>query len=1043
MASWNPSPTIGGANWSGNAQLATKNQLLSSIEGLYDDLKDFNFSTISVSTLNVPNWISTPVLYVSDIQGARIDISGIVFDASGLFYAPVVSSQTGNFQNITNISIMQFTFKPEFTGNIQVSFDLGLGQALGGFLAGLGAAIGGAFIGIGTAVGLAIQGAEQGIATMIAGRPQNFINNYTYETINFTSQLQVSTLGNAYPAYSSIFRTVSSVAADSVPGREIFTSTIFYPGQICIRSVSDPFNLISGDANLNTSTIQSFGQWVPLQGLEPEDIYANSISTNYISAGQIVAGLAGFETLVSPNATFCNASILNNLSNAYNAPHFFDLGSSGDAQIIGSINQWNFQTDQPIVFSQLGQPETIVPGAILTLGTGAQSLLQISSITGTGNFTANTGYFSSLIVNDLIVVSTLSTLYQQQAINVLSTNLVTASLVSTNYLQANNYVAPVNISSFLGNPIGQFDIKKYDFVVSTTYNQVSSLTQNILNYSLNIQIQDQTSFNLNIAETPFGVNYNLTPQNVTQWASTLMIFNDYLNPGAVTLPVASAFSNANLTGTFDIQTQYNPQTPGYFAPFYVVQTWIPGSEFSTFSTFLQASGPNPPTPVPLVSQRYFIGKSGWIESIQNNPTPYQTSNNNTFSIYQDINDTTISATDRLNLNAGEIFFDGTMNFSYLNTGKINAVTGDIRKIKTDRLQVSTIAANTILTSTLVANPLTGGLNTYYYKSTISWNAYPQTTNPLNFTFSNDSPDFLPQYTLIPNFVGNNYFTSYNQTSWNNSVWLNTTSFTIGAPSVYLGDLNQPLGTYAAKFWINNDTGLSPAYALPVQVITSAGLTTLGNIPGNTFGLIQTTNGTTWTLTCNVPNPQGSTKAAFNNIFNIEQQYQQTNLTNTQNLYIQSPNTTLTTGTFFFNADQIRTLSHKYGNYATAGLNSYPIGIENNVYQDNGMVFSNVPAASDYWQSDATNILYNITNQIFYDANSWILQVIPSRFRTNKCQVVSWDVQPAVFPIPGGGVCYGYNRYIQVIAGPGGPGNNTTDNWNWYMAIPKNYCSYLL
>lgn len=253
------------ANWTGQTTYATKKQLVSSIGGLYEDLQDFQFSTISaVSTLTVLDWLSAPVLYVSDIKGASIDISGILIDASGIFFAPLVSTQTANITQITNMSVMQFTFKPTFTGNIQVSFDLGLGEAIGGLLAGLGAAVGGGLIGVGTGVGLAIQGAEQGIATMIAGRPQNFITQNTYETINFTSQLQVSTLGNAEIAYSSIFRTVSSSSANSVPGREIFTSTIFYPGQICIRSASDPINLISGDSNLNTSTLQSFGQWVPL-----------------------------------------------------------------------------------------------------------------------------------------------------------------------------------------------------------------------------------------------------------------------------------------------------------------------------------------------------------------------------------------------------------------------------------------------------------------------------------------------------------------------------------------------------------------------------------------------------------------------------------------------------------------------------------------------------------------------------------------------------------------------------------------------------------
>jgi len=286
--SWSPGAVLAGANWQGNPPLITKNQLLSTSAGLYDDLKDFNFSTISVSTLNVPLWISTAALYVSDIKGANLDISGIIIDASGVFYAPNVSSSKSEFNLTIVSSIAMKGFDNLF--DLDVSFDFGLGQAIGGALGGLGALIGGGTIAVGTGAGLAIQGAEQGIATMIAGRPQNFISQTNYETINFTTQLQVSTLGYASPVYSSIFRTVSSISPGEVPGREIFTSSFFYPGQICIRSVSDPFNLITGNSNLNTSTIQSFGQWTSFEGLEPENIVANSLSTNFISAGNAYVG---------------------------------------------------------------------------------------------------------------------------------------------------------------------------------------------------------------------------------------------------------------------------------------------------------------------------------------------------------------------------------------------------------------------------------------------------------------------------------------------------------------------------------------------------------------------------------------------------------------------------------------------------------------------------------------------------------------------------------------------------------------------------------
>ena len=274
--SWNPNLSLGGANWQGNAPLVTKNQLFSTTAGIVDSIA---LSTVSTfTTLTATDWISTRTLYVSTIEGAKIDISGILVDASGVFATNQVSSGVGSF-NLTLVSSM--AFKGIDLGGIDVSFDFGLGQALGGLLGGIGALVGGGLIGVGTGVGLAIQGAETGIATMVAGRPQNFISQDRYETVNFTSQLQVSTLGSNYPVYSTIFRTVSSISADQVPGKEIFTSTLFYPGQICIRSVSDPMNLITGDSNLNTSTIQSFGQWVPLIGLETDNVVADTVSTNF------------------------------------------------------------------------------------------------------------------------------------------------------------------------------------------------------------------------------------------------------------------------------------------------------------------------------------------------------------------------------------------------------------------------------------------------------------------------------------------------------------------------------------------------------------------------------------------------------------------------------------------------------------------------------------------------------------------------------------------------------------------------------------------
>jgi len=181
----NPTPSLQGSLWSGNQQLATKTQLLSSISGLYADIQDIELSSITiadlkVSTLTSANWISTPELYVSSIIGGGLQVNDALLQIS-----------TGDF---SLVSLSTLSLKGIDLGGINLSFDLGLGNALGGLLGGLGALVGGAFIGIGTGVGLTIQGLETGLATLINGRGENFINNNFFETINVSTQLQISTL---------------------------------------------------------------------------------------------------------------------------------------------------------------------------------------------------------------------------------------------------------------------------------------------------------------------------------------------------------------------------------------------------------------------------------------------------------------------------------------------------------------------------------------------------------------------------------------------------------------------------------------------------------------------------------------------------------------------------------------------------------------------------------------------------------------------------------------------------------------------------------
>ena len=395
---------IQGASWAGSQKLATQKQLVSSIAGLYSDIQDIEISSITVtnlkvSTLTASQFISTTFLNVSTLRAENLDISGISFDASGIFFAPTVSSTQGQF---SLLSLSTLSLKGLDLGGINLSFDLGLGSALGGLLGGLGAAVGGAFIGVGTGLGLAVSGAEQGIATLIAGRPENYINSNVYETINFTSQLQLSTLGNAYPLYSSVFRTVSSSSANTVPGAEIFTSSFFYPGTTCIRTVSDPFNLITGDSNLNTSTIQSFGQWQPVftpyfSSLSTIALTASNVRTSNLVASNVDI-LYNFN---EPGIFMSNSSVeVNSFNEPYSGQQNSDFFTSTSTERAYYANRFAVGNFYPSTLwnpptSTLGASSSAVPVDL----TGYANFTQIFQQAGLPNTLCTAYNISSLILD--------------------------------------------------------------------------------------------------------------------------------------------------------------------------------------------------------------------------------------------------------------------------------------------------------------------------------------------------------------------------------------------------------------------------------------------------------------------------------------------------------------------------------------------------------------------------------------------------------------------------------------------------------------------
>jgi hypothetical protein len=659
----NPSPSLQGALWNGNQQLATKKQLLSSISGLYADLQDlsgFNFQNLEVSTLSVKNWISTPLLYVSDIQGYRIDISGI-------------SATTANF-NLVNVSSLGFT-GPSVDSLVKVNVDFNLGDFVQGALIGTGALLFETAVGIGVGAGATFIGIGNGIASLINSKdPVNnttYINTTNYEVMGGSTQLQVSTLGNAYPAYSSIMRYVSSISPNQVPGAPMFTSTIFYPGQICIRSISDPYPLVTGDTATQGSTIQQFGEWVPLEGLEPENIVANSISTNNLSTGNLVASLVEVDAIQGFSGAFSNIGAGQSLSMNYQAPLNFQTGATNYASFVGDLNRLYCYNTTGWIYSS--QPN-VEMGSLYVGQNANESLMNISSIYSIGEIKTQDFYASTITAEKITAISSLFITSTNLEIITSTVTVNTDNLLAINASIA-NFISSFSFTTPVGNPFGPFDINRTNSYFSTTYDATSSLTQNILSYSLNTAIQEETSFNIYNGQAQLAL-YNITPQNVSQWASTNLIFDTYEVPGQIDLGSilqwgVSPGASVGLPGgaTFDVTYTYSN---GYANSFLITEEGTGGF----VSTFFSYTGPAGFTG--LSTFRFTLppvvggSRSGWWQVQSPAPPPYESINNNTFQIYQDINDTYIQATDRLHLRAGDIVFDGTTTLSNVNIANFYA-----------------------------------------------------------------------------------------------------------------------------------------------------------------------------------------------------------------------------------------------------------------------------------------------------------------------------------------------------------------------------------
>lgn len=388
------------------------------IDGLIGNQLIFDISggiTVASQIVRVPNILSTPSLYVSSINGAEFTSTTITIEL-GSFSSIVATSISSLGAEIRQGLFSSVVLSPSFSlGGLNVNL------GLGGLFGNLGGWAGGVLGAITGTIGMAT-----GIAALVQGRQTNYINNTTYELVNGTTQLQFSTL--AVP-FSTIYRFNDSPDPGSIPGEEIFVSTIHPPG-LAVRSVSDPLNTISTPS----STIQAFGQWVAVPESNPSSISTLQDWALFPALSTIAFDVGVPAVIQSGNTATDNIAIVGSniqlVANYTDAKNLLLVSSISTATVLGAndnlfnnfLSTPGLKIDAPNLF--LSTPLVIHPG-----------FFNGSSIS------VNSAFARELTASSIVTSSIVS--------DVVSTNLINCSTgaIVCNGLSARVVDAPLHIVS--------------------------------------------------------------------------------------------------------------------------------------------------------------------------------------------------------------------------------------------------------------------------------------------------------------------------------------------------------------------------------------------------------------------------------------------------------------------------------------------------------------------------------------------------------------------------------------------------------------------
>ena len=374
----------------------------------------------------------------------------------------------------------------------------------------------------------------------------------------------------------------------------------------------------------------------------------------------------------------------------------------------------------------------------------------------------------------------------------LSTNTISAATASISSIFTNNLsstVANISSLSIYGNLVfftaaTGYDISKTLTSTVTNYDKVSSLTQDIFGYKMNLTTTGEPqSFDM-------GSFFAVTDENSTLWSKKQLTYSGELADGqAPTINIVPGDFVTN--DRFDVK---NIATNGA-----ILNIWNP---FVSGGLLLQMT--------PGTYYRFTYSGSAWTFAA--NPTNIGATYFNTFAIYQGWEQTTISTGNIINLEAGAVNIPGftamdITNINYLTAGgatfstivspymstsalftssingsNINTILNpttlpflSTTSISTAQIKTSSITANTLTFTSPLANP-TGSwdINRTFYSNVVSGsydsNVSSLTAQILNYNLSATIPN------IASFFFGAVFTIQYNDALWASQFLIANSSF---------------------------------------------------------------------------------------------------------------------------------------------------------------------------------------------------------------------------------------------------------------------------